>query len=187
VKWLSRFHDDHMAVVRLLPKLEGNLKDLEHGEAGVNAIWDLREFAEIIRNVIIPHFKNEEKTVYPKASGVGEEAQKFMTGMYKEHEDLYEAFEGFFKALGGEAGEKEATGRDKSATRIISASVNAGREEAPKNIEKVAPVKYLDEEINKGEILEYGYKIVQLLKEHIEKEETTVAELVKKTKESGRD
>ena len=184
--WLNRFQEDHMAVVRLLAKLEGNLKDLEYGEAGVNAIWDLREFAEIIRNVIIPHFKNEEKTVYPKASGVGGEARKFMTGMCEEHEDLYVAFEGFFKALGGETGEKEAAGKDKIAAQIISASVNADREEAPKNIERVAEVRYLDEEINKGEILKYGYKIVQLLKEHIEKEETTVAELVKKAEESER-
>lgn len=185
--WLNRFHDDHMAVVRLLAKLEGNLKDLEHGEAGVNAIWDLREFAEVIRDVIIPHFKNEEKTTYPKASGVGEEAREFMMGMYKEHDDLYEAFEGFFKALGGETDEKEPAGKDKTAARIISASVNAGKEEAPKNIERVVQVKYLDEEINKGEILEYGYKIVRLLKEHIENEETTVAELVKKADEAGRD
>jgi len=51
----------------------------------------------------------------------------------------------------------------------------------------VVQVKYLDEEINKGEILEYGYKIVRLLKEHIENEETTVAELVKKADEAGRD
>lgn len=182
--WLNRFHDDHMAVVRLLSKLEGNLRDIEHGEAGINAIWDLREFVEIIKGVIVPHFRNEEKTVYPKASIVDEEAREFILGMYKEHDDLYEAFEGFFKAVGGHV--SEAAGQEKKAAQIISASVNAGREEAPKNIDRVVRVKYLDEEINKEEILQHGYKILQLLKEHIEKEETAVAELVRKAEEAGR-
>lgn len=185
--WLNRFHDDHMAVVRILPKLEGTLKDIEYGEAGVNAIWDLREFVELIKNVIIPHFKDEEKIVYPKASGVDEDAHTFILGMYDEHNSLYEAFEGFFQALGGHidnSNREEIIGHGNNPAQIISISRNISKEETPKNVDKIVPMKYLDGNINKEEILKHGYNIVRMLKEHIEKEETTVADLVKKANES---
>jgi len=184
--WLNRFHEDHMAVVRLLAKLEGNLKDIEYGEAGVNAIWDLREFAELIKNVIIPHFKDEEKIVYPKASGVNEEGHHFIAGMYDEHTALYEAFEGFLKSLGRNIDKKEAPEHGNKPAQVISQSGNANKEEAPKNINKLVQAKTLGEDINKEEILKHGYKIVQMLKEHIEKEEKEVAELVRKANESER-
>mgnify|MGYP000881671980 CR=1 FL=1 len=67
MSWLQLFHDEHTALYFILPKFEGNLKDIEHGEAGENVIWELREFAEIIKDVLIPHFREEEKNVYPRA------------------------------------------------------------------------------------------------------------------------
>lgn len=184
--WLDRFHDDHMAVVRILPKLEGNLKDIEYGEAGENAIWDLREFAELVKNVIIPHFKDEEKVVYPKASTVDEDGYKFIAGMYDEHKALYEAFDGFFKALEGSAQKEDTVGHTNDPAKMISMSGNVRKEEVPKNIEKVVPVKRLEGNINKEDILKHGYKIVQMLREHIEKEETAVADLIKKANEAER-
>ncbi|MCL6635322.1 MAG: hemerythrin domain-containing protein [Peptococcaceae bacterium] len=184
MSWLKRFHEDHMAVVRLLAKLEGNLKDIEYDEAGENAIWDLKEFGDLLKKVVIPHFKEEEKTTYPRAAAVDEEGRQFISGMYGEHKDLYEAFEGFFRALGEEFERAEAAGpKDRLST--IAMSGNIDKMEAPKNIEKLVQVRTLGERLNKEEVLKYGYKIVQLLREHIEKEETTVAELVKKAGEDA--
>ncbi len=101
MRWLNRFHDEHAAVEIILTKLEGNLKDIEHGEAGANVIWELKEFVEIINNVIIPHFKAEEKDVYPEALRVSGD-KSFISSMYEEHNLLYDAFAGFIDALGEE-------------------------------------------------------------------------------------
>ena len=182
--WLNRFHDDHMALVRVLPKLEGNLKDIEYGEAGPNVAWELREFAELVRNVVIPHFKEEERIVYPKASGVSDEGHKFILSMYEEHNTLYEAFDGFFKALGGDPGKGEWPKQGNKPSQLISISENINKHEVPKNIDKVVPPESLNGKINKEELLRHGYNIVQMLKEHIEKEETTVAELISKANET---
>lgn len=183
--WLNRFHDDHMAVVRILPRLEGTLKDIEYGEAGPNAVWDLKEFADLIKNVIIPHFKEEEKIVYPRASSVDKAGHDFILTMYDEHNELYEAFDGFIKIIEAAVPGKPS-GLGDSPSRIISQSGNYHKHEVPKNLDRVVPVKSLGGSIDKEEILRHGYKIVEMLKEHIEKEETAVAELVKKANKMGK-
>ena len=55
-----------------------------------NVIWELKEFVEIVNNVIIPHFKAEEIGVYPEALRVSGD-KDFITGMYEEHNILYDA------------------------------------------------------------------------------------------------
>lgn len=179
--WMNRFHDDHMAVVRILPKLEGILKDIEHGEAGLNAAWELKEFEDLITKVIIPHFKDEEKDVYPLASSVDKEGHDFILKMYEEHNNLYEAFEGFSKAMGDLKDSLKPTGQFKDNTsKIISMSDNYYKHETPKNLDRVVHMETLGENINKEEIVKHGYTIIQLLKLHIEQEETIVADLVKR-------
>lgn len=180
--WMNRFHDDHMAVVRILPKLEGILKDIEHGEAGLNAVWELKEFEDLITNVIIPHFKDEEKDVYPLASSVDKEGHDFMLKMYSEHNDLYEAFNGFSKALESLKDNLKPSGQFKNnSSKIISMSDNYLKNETPKNLDRVVTVETLGKDINKEDLVKHGYMIVQLLKLHIEQEETIVAELVKRS------
>lgn len=175
--WLKRFHDEHTAVNFVLTKLEGNLKDIEHGEAGANVIWELKEFVEIVNNVIIPHFKAEEIGVYPEALRVSGD-KDFITGMYEEHNILYDAFERFVNSLGAENLRTEAQQGDKIA-RIIAKSKNVDITETPKNLEQ-PPEKPEDLKINKENLLSSGYKIIQLLDSHIRKEETQLNEILNK-------
>ena len=135
--WQQKFHDEHTALFSILPKLEGNLKDIEHGEAGENVIWELREFAQIIKDVIIPHFQDEEKNVYPKASQASEEGKKFIAGMYEEHNLLYETFEGYLKSLGQGLGVKINSLKRDNLASIISLSKNIGEKEVAKNLDRL--------------------------------------------------
>jgi len=178
--WLDRFHEEHMAIIRILPKLEGNLKDIEFGGAGQNVIWELIEFAMLIKTVLIPHFKEEDLVVYPKAAGVDENAKIFIDGMCDEHRILYEAFDGFVKSIGDMPDEERISEQSAKAAQIIYTSKNMNIEEAPKNFDKITRVQPLDGNIDKSALLKYGYQIVNLLGEHINKEETVVAELIKK-------
>lgn len=175
--WLKKFHDEHTAVDFILIKLEGNLKDIECGEAGANVIWELKEFVEIINNVIIPHFKAEEIDVYPEALRVSGD-KDFITGMYDEHNMLYDAFEGFVNSLGAENLRTEVQQGDKLA-RIISKSKNVDITEAPKNLDQ-PPEKPEELKINKENLLSSGYKLIQLLGSHIRKEETRLYEILNK-------
>ncbi|HOV80989.1 MAG TPA: hemerythrin domain-containing protein [Bacillota bacterium] len=176
--WLKRFHDDHTALLAILPKLEGNLKEIEHGEAGENVIWELIEFEELIKNVIIPHFREEEKSVYPRASGAGgEEYGSFFEGLYKEHDILYEAFDGFFKVLDESRPPAKSGGRGKLVRPPVSVA------KTPKNFDRVRPVQVLH--INREEILKHGNSIIKYLKIHINKEETVVAELAGRVRKEG--
>jgi hemerythrin-like domain-containing protein len=182
MRWLNRFHDEHEAVQFVLMKLEGNLKDIEHGESDVNVIWELKEFAEIINNVIIPHFKAEEKDIYPEALRLGID-EKFIAEMYDEHNVLYEAFKGFNDSIGKEnLGIKLKEGGE--LARIISKSRNIDKIEVPKNLDEV-PEKPAQLNIDKAGIIANGYKIIQLLGNHIQKEETRLPELLG-TKHPGR-
>lgn len=175
--WLNKFHDEHAAVGFILTKLEGNLKDIEHGEAGANVIWELKEFVEIINNVIIPHFKAEEKDVYPEALRLSED-KGFITSMYDEHNLLYDAFAGFIDSLGEENLGKEVKQGDKLA-RIISKSRNVDISEAPKNLDQ-PPEIHEKLNINKEGLLSNGYQIIKLLGNHIQKEETQLYEILSK-------
>ncbi len=177
--WLKRFHKDHMVLVGVLSKLEGNLKDIEHGELSENIVWELDEFAHLIKNVIMPHFKEEDEVVYPKASSAGEDAEAFISGMYEEHRVLGEAFEGFVRSLARVPDEIKSADQLKRVAQLIKFSRNIGMVEAPKDPDRIVPKNSLDRLINKDEVLKHGNKIVKMLGEHIEKEESRVVELVR--------
>lgn len=177
MRWLKRFHDEHEAVSFVLIKLEGNLKDIENGESGANVIWELKEFAEIVNNVIIPHFKAEEKEVYPKASRLSED-KEFITSLYDEHNLLYDAFEGFIRSLGDENLGTELKEGEKLA-RIISQSRNIDKIEVPKNLDQL-PEKPEILNVDLEGLLDNGYKIIKFLGSHIHKEETRLNEILNK-------
>lgn len=182
--WMEKFHDDHMAILGVLPKLEGNLMDIEHGEAGRNVIWELQEFADLIKNVLIPHFNEEDKVVYPLAASVSEGGRLFIEGMNNEHRLLYQAFGGYVQAMKGVQNSPGHPAHGKLAAQAIASSKNMNTTEVPKNFDKLSPEESLGSIINTKEILEHGYQIVKMLGEHIRKEETTVARLVKQANEA---
>ncbi|HWI54058.1 MAG TPA: hemerythrin domain-containing protein [Desulfobacteria bacterium] len=93
------YHDDHKEVLLLLAKLEGNVMDLKAGYPSPNPYLEFEEFAQVIENVIIPHFKNEEVTVYKDVSGHGPEEQEFIKKMLMEHDALYTVFDQYFRAV----------------------------------------------------------------------------------------
>ena len=99
MSWMKRFHDDHMFLIQYLPKFEGNLKDLEFGLAGRDVRWELKEFSDLIKNVVRPHFELEEKGSYVEAARMSEEISKFIDEMNAEHKTLYVAFDGFNDAV----------------------------------------------------------------------------------------
>lgn len=166
--WLKRFHDDHAALVRILSKLEGNLKDIEHGEAGANVIWELKEFVELFHNVVIPHFKAEEKTVYPRlAAGAGPGLTELIDSLYEEHNRLYEAFEGFAEAL---QDIDYQAGKGREIAVEMGRSGNLDKMETPKNFDKIPPPASLDGSLDQGTLLQHGFVILQLLGKHMEKE-----------------
>ena len=99
MNWLKGYHEDHMSVLLLLEKLEGNIQYLESGQAGPNIIYDFKEFGDVLREVIIPHFKNEETGIYPSVAKINDAAKSFVDAMLKDHEMLYKAFDDFFAAL----------------------------------------------------------------------------------------
>lgn len=175
MRWLKKFHDEHAAVQFVLFKLEGNLKDIEHNVSGANVIWELKEFVDIINNVIIPHFKAEEKDIYPEALRLSED-KSFINSMYDEHNLLYDAFAGFIHSLGEENLETLAHQGDKLA-KIISKSKNIDISEAPKNLDE-PPEKPEDLKINKEGLLSSGYQIINLLGNHIKKEETRLYDIL---------
>ncbi len=177
MRWLKRFHDEHAAVDYILIKLEGNLKDIEHGAAGMNVIWELKEMVDIINNVIIPHFKAEEKDVYPEALRLSDD-KSFIMGMYEEHNILYDAFAEFIASLGEENLGMQVQQGDKLA-RVIAKSKYSEVSEAPKNLDQ-PPEKTETLHINKEALHRSGYQIIQLLGKHIQKEETQLYEILNK-------
>ncbi|MDD4238016.1 MAG: hemerythrin domain-containing protein [Desulfotomaculaceae bacterium] len=175
--WLKRFHDDHANLGRIVSKLEGNLKDIEYGEAGVNVIWELREFVELVHNVVIPHFKAEEQSVYPRLSaGASEDRRGFIAGLYEEHNQLYEAFEGFAKALLDIDYQEDKAGRGRKIADEMARSGNIDKMEAPKNFDKITQTMNLEENIDKETLLQNGFVIIQLLEKHIKKEKKVAEE-----------
>lgn len=97
--WLKGYHEDHKSVLLLLAKLEGNVMDLKAGFPAPDPYMEFEEFADVIRNVIIPHFKNEESTVYQQVAESSPEGQAFINRMLKEHNALYLLFEKYFRAV----------------------------------------------------------------------------------------
>lgn len=43
MSWPEGYHEDHMAVLLLLEKMEGNIRYMEAGQAGPNMIYDFKE------------------------------------------------------------------------------------------------------------------------------------------------
>lgn len=176
--WLGRFHDDHMAIIQLLPKLEGILREIEYGEPGQNVIWDLTEFATVIKDVLLPHFHEEDTVLYPKAASVDADGKAYIDGMYEEHDILYAAFDGFIKSI-GKAVEATSPGKDESAAPGAVQPVYTSRKvklgEIPKGIQQSMPAQLLDGSIDRDALLKHGHQIVRLLGKHIEKEETLAA------------
>ncbi len=177
MSWLKRFQNEHTAVYYILTKLEGNLKDIEHDTAGMNVIWELKELADIINNVLIPHFRSEEKDVYPKALELTDD-KNFIMGMYEEHNLLYDSFDEFIASLGAENLGLRVQQGNKLA-QVIAKSKNSEVSEAPKNLdqplEKTPTLK-----INKEALLKSGDQIIRLLRRHIQKEETQLYEMLNK-------
>ena len=168
--WLKRFHNDHAALVRILSKLEGNLKDIEYGEAGVNVIWELREFVELVHNVVIPHFKAEEENIYPRlAIDASEGSSGFISGLYEEHNQLYEAFEGFAEALLDFDKQEDKAGRGQWIAVEMARSGNSDKLEAPENFNKITRTVYLEESVDKETLLQHGFVILELLEKHLER------------------
>lgn len=182
--WMEKFHNDHLSIMGILSKLEGNLMDIEHGEAGYNVIWELQEFADLINNVLIPHFNEEDKVVYPRAAGVSEEGRVFIDGMNNERKLLYQAFAGYVQAMEGAQTKTCLPNQSRIAAQSIAASKNINVVEVPKNLDKLMPGDSLEDIIDIKEILKHGYQIVKILGEHIRKEETTVAMLIKQANKS---
>lgn len=99
MSWLEHYHEDHMSVLLLVEKLEGNIKYLEAGQAGPNIIFEFKEFGDVLREVIIPHFKNEETGIYPAVAKINAAANSFINAMLEDHAVLYKAFDEFLAGL----------------------------------------------------------------------------------------
>lgn len=104
--WLDNYQDDHKAVLLLLAKLEGNLQYLKSGTETPNVYAEFREFADVVKNVIIPHFKSEETGIYKDIRKLEAEGTHFADDMIKEHNVLYPLFERFVTAVEAEDKEK---------------------------------------------------------------------------------
>lgn len=171
--WLKRFHDDHAAIILMLSKLEGNLKDIEHGEVGDNVLWELKEFSDMFNHVVVPHFKAEEVSVYPRLlDGAGEELSKLVDSLYEEHEQLYEAFDEFAKSFHDAAPLAELHDNARLIAAEINRSANADRSEVPKNFNELCGGTSFDTSVNvdKENLLKYGFFILEVLARHLRKE-----------------
>jgi len=98
INWIANYHEDHMAVLRLLAKLEGNIKEISMGTKRQHVDMEFKEFADVIKDVIIPHFKQEERGIYARINEVSEKHQNFIKSMLDEHERLYLVFDQYIAA-----------------------------------------------------------------------------------------
>lgn len=99
MSWMRRFHEDHMSLLQYLPKFEGNLKDIEFNLAGRDVRWELKEFTDLIKNVVRPHFEAEEKGSYREFAALAGDFEKFIEEMLDDHKKLYGAFDRFIEAV----------------------------------------------------------------------------------------
>lgn len=100
MEWIEHFHKDHMEVLLLLTKLEGNLLEVRHlGKLRSGIILECKEFLEVVDKVIKPHFKLEEDKLYPEVAAKGEQAKLFIDLMLADHQKLYTAFNEFNGAV----------------------------------------------------------------------------------------
>jgi hemerythrin-like domain-containing protein len=96
--WIDHYREDHKAVLLLLAKLDGNIREIEKGQARPNNMLEFEEFGEVIKKVIIPHFKGEEDEIYPNLVQINPSAAKFVEDMLGEHHKLHQAFGDFLEA-----------------------------------------------------------------------------------------
>jgi len=97
--WMKTYHEDHKSVMILLAKFTGNVMDLKAGMSTPNTIVEFKEFADIINNVIIPHFKSEETTIYAEIKKKSPAGSDFIDDMLQEHEELYSLFDAYITAV----------------------------------------------------------------------------------------
>ena len=106
MNWLKGYHDDHKSVLLLLAKFEGNILSLKAGQATPHIFTEFEEFGDVIKNVIIPHFKSEETGIYLTVSESGPTGKSFIDKMLNEHNALYELFDNYLSAVEAEDNEK---------------------------------------------------------------------------------
>ncbi|OPX90162.1 MAG: hypothetical protein A4E53_01048 [Pelotomaculum sp. PtaB.Bin104] len=99
--------------------------------------------------------------------------------MNNEHKLLYQAFDGYEQAMKGGQGKAILPEHGNLAAQSIAASKNINVTEVPKHLDSLMPEDSLEDIIDIQQLLKYGYQIVNMLGEHIKKEETTVASLIK--------
>lgn len=97
--WLKNYHEDHKSVLLLLAKFEGNIMSLRAGQETPHTFVEFREFGDVIKNVIIPHFNNEEIGIYKAISESGPAGKSFIDKMLNEHNALYELFDDYLAAV----------------------------------------------------------------------------------------
>lgn len=85
--------------MHLLAKMEGNIREIEQGEKRPHLDLELREFATVIREVILPHFEQEETGIYAQTARMSSTHQSFVEDMLREHRLLYAAFDQYLAAL----------------------------------------------------------------------------------------
>lgn len=135
MNWLKNYHEDHLSVLVLLAKLEGIVMSLKAGQDTPHIFIEFHEFGDVIKNVIIPHFKNEEVGIYKTISESGPEGQKFIDKMLNEHYALYELFNEYFAAV--EAKNKEELIMiSEKMEKILQHHIIQEEEEVPKIFNK---------------------------------------------------
>jgi len=98
--WIKHFNQDHMEVLLLLTKLDGNLQEVKHlGKVRSGILLECEEFLEVVEKVILPHFQAEEEHLYPTLVKRNPQASGFVEIMLQEHQELYEDFERFKVAV----------------------------------------------------------------------------------------
>jgi len=97
--WMKTYHEDHKSVLVLLAKFTGNILDLKAGLSTPYTFVEFKEFADVINNVIIPHFKKEETTIYAEIRKKSPAGSDFIDEMLREHEELYTLFDAYAHAV----------------------------------------------------------------------------------------
>ncbi|MDA8234662.1 MAG: hemerythrin domain-containing protein [Clostridia bacterium] len=137
--WTKGYHEDHMAVLVLLAKLEGNLKDLEKGQYNCGINLDFKEFGDIIKTVIIPHFKKEETDVYPQIAKIDTTSEHIIDKMLEEHRQLYDSFGDYLQAI-DETDNQALIRSGHEILRVLGHHIHKEEELLPKLIKKAKKI-----------------------------------------------
>lgn len=135
MNWLKNYHEDHKSVLLLLAKFEGNIMSFRAGQDTPHTFVEFREFGDVIKNVLIPHFKSEEAGLYQTISESGPSGKAFIDRMLHEHDALYILFDQYLTAV-------EATDKDKlveisdKLEKVLRHHILQEEDEIPKIMEK---------------------------------------------------